>query len=99
MLCWDYCGAAGMSLCGDGANAIWAEQLREGDKRVDGGYEEFAHGVNATRIVSTCETAPHRRIPSCCAFATHRLCHVLHLVGVVTTRRRRRQRPAFLHIE
>jgi hypothetical protein len=38
---------------------------------VDGEDEEFAHGVNATRIGSTRKTAPHRRIPSYCEFATH----------------------------
>ncbi len=57
-------------LCGDGAYATWAEQLREGDQQVDGEDEEFAHGTNATMIASTRKTAQHTRIPSYCEFAT-----------------------------
>jgi hypothetical protein len=45
----------------------------EGDQQVDGEDEEFAHGVDATRIVSTRKTAPHSRVPSYYEFATHRI--------------------------
>jgi hypothetical protein len=48
-----------------GAYATWAEQLREGDKQVDGEDGEFAHGANATMIASTRKTALRARIPQC----------------------------------
>jgi hypothetical protein len=51
-------------LRGDGACTTWAEQLRKGDKQVDGEDEEFAHGVNRNMTVSACKAAPHRRIRS-----------------------------------
>jgi hypothetical protein len=60
-------------LCGDGAYATWAEQLREGEQQVDGEDEEFAHGANAIMIVCTRKTAPHRRIPPYYEFAARRL--------------------------
>ena len=51
-------------LCGNGANAIWSEQLRQGDQQANGEDEECAHVVNATIIACTRKTAPHRRIPA-----------------------------------
>lgn len=39
-------------LCGDGADATGADQLREGDRQVDAEYEEFAHEANRTMITS-----------------------------------------------
>jgi hypothetical protein len=44
-------------LCGDGTDATWAEQLREGDEEVDRGDEEFAHVANATILAGDCKTA------------------------------------------
>ena len=59
-------------LRGDGAHATWAEQLRDGDQKMDGEDEEFAHGANATMIARVSKTAPQRRIRSYYEFATHR---------------------------
>jgi hypothetical protein len=35
-------------LCGDGADATWAEQLCDGGEQVDGEDEEVAHEANVT---------------------------------------------------
>jgi len=35
-------------LCGDGADATWAEQLCDGDQQVDGEDEKIAHAANVT---------------------------------------------------
>ena len=35
-------------LCGDGADATWAEQLCDGDQQVGGEDEEVAHVANVT---------------------------------------------------
>jgi len=35
-------------LCGDGADATWAEQLCDGDQEVDGEDDEVAHVANGT---------------------------------------------------
>jgi len=58
-------------LCRDGANATGAEAFHEDDPQVDGEGEEFAHGTNATMIANVRDTAPYRRIPSYCEFATY----------------------------
>src|SRR5438128_10235132 len=39
---------------------------------VYGENEEVAHGANRTMTTNARKTAPHRRIPSYCEFATHR---------------------------
>jgi GTP-dependent phosphoenolpyruvate carboxykinase len=57
-------------LCGDGTYTTWTEQLREDNEEVDGEDEEFAHGANRTMTANARKTAPHRRIPSYCEFAT-----------------------------
>ena len=60
-------------LCGDGADATGAKELRDGDQQVDGEDQDFTHGVNATMVASACKTAPRGRIASHYDFATHRL--------------------------
>ena len=40
---------------------------------MDSEDEEFAHGAKRTTVVSARKTAPDRRIPSYCEFATHRI--------------------------
>ena len=57
-------------LCPDGANATRAEAFHEDDQQVDGEDEECAHGTSATKIAKVRKTAPRRRIPSYCEFAT-----------------------------
>ena len=39
---------------------------------MDGQDPEFTHRQNATMLAILCKTAPRRRIPSYCEFATHR---------------------------
>ena len=58
-------------LCPDGAHATGAEEFHEDDQQVDGDGHEFAHGTNATMIANVRKTAPYRRIPSYCEFATY----------------------------
>ncbi len=58
-------------LCGDGSYTTWAEELRVGDKQVNGEDDEFAHAANGTTMAIACKTARHRQIPSYCEFATH----------------------------
>jgi hypothetical protein len=58
-------------FCHDGAQATGAQEFHQGDQQVDG--EEFAHGANRTMTTNAGKTAPHRRMPSYCEFATDRL--------------------------
>lgn len=51
-------------VSGDDPYTTWAEQLREGDKQMNGEDEEFAHEANGTTTIIACKTARHRRIPS-----------------------------------
>ena len=44
-------------LCGDGTDATWAEQPRQGDEEVDREDEDFAHVANATILAGGCKTA------------------------------------------
>ena len=47
-------------LGGDGADATWAEELREGDQQVDGKDEEVAHGANRTMTASAAQDCTAR---------------------------------------
>ena len=47
-------------FCGDGTDATWAEEFREGDQQVDGEDEEFAHGCNGTMPAVLRKTARKR---------------------------------------
>jgi hypothetical protein len=58
-------------LRSDGAHATWADEFHKGDQQVDGENEDAAHGANRTMTANARKTAPHRRIPSYCDFATH----------------------------
>jgi hypothetical protein len=57
-------------FCHDGAQATEAQKFHQGDQQVDGEDEEFAHGANRTMTTNAGKTAPHRRMPSYCEFAT-----------------------------
>ena len=45
-------------LCHDGTQATGAQEFRDGDQKVDGEDEEFAHGTNRTMTGSARKTAP-----------------------------------------
>jgi hypothetical protein len=59
-------------LRSDGAHATWADAFHKGDQQVDGEDEEVAQGGNRIMAARARKTAPHRRVPSYCEFATHR---------------------------
>ena len=59
-------------LCGDGAYATGAKELRERDDQVDGEDEDVAHGANRIMIARARKTAPCGRITSYYDFATLR---------------------------
>lgn len=68
------------TLCGDGTDTTWAEQLCGGDEQVDGQDDEVAHAAHRSMTATAHKTAPHGRIPSYCEFATDRLNNKIRVI-------------------
>ena len=59
-------------LCNHRADAAGTEELREGDKQVDGKYDNVSHRADRTMTASAFKAARGEPISSYCEFATHR---------------------------